>query len=73
MKKYITPEVKIVRFDVGSVVMTGAPTPTPTGIMMSDMNSGLTTVSTNAYIPQDIEQKAWTSVDGNNWAWEDVK
>ncbi len=64
MRKYIKPELEIISFNIKADVMvnpTIAPTPT-VGAVASVVSVG------NTYI-KDVENQAWTSVDGTDWNW----
>ena len=61
MKKYIKPELEFISFKVEADIMTD-PFPTPETYIISQ--------SSMDYI-KDVDNKAWTSVDGTNWNWVD--
>ncbi len=67
MRKYIKPELEVNSFKVEADVMVdpiAAPTPT-VGVVANVISTG------NMYISDDVSNKAWTSVDGEDWAWSE--
>ena len=66
MRKYIKPEIEMIKFDVESSVMAATPTPMP-----GDMTRNVVISTNTNYIPESVDQKVWTTVeDGENWNWE---
>lgn len=70
MKKYIKPSIEIISFNVKSSVMAMA-TATPDPFAGTYATQSITSEPlNNDYIPQDIDQKVWSSVDDGDWNWE---
>lgn len=68
MKKYIKPEIQIYDFDIRTSLMDITPSPSPTpntfGVVMNNV------VSSNMnFIPAEIENKAWSSFESEDWQW----
>lgn len=66
MKKYIKPEIEIISFQIESDVMVN-----PTTAPMATVGATQIMSVGNAYIDSNLDNKAWTSVDGTNWNWVD--
>lgn len=67
MRKYIKPELDIISFKVKADVMvnpTTIPTATVGAYVSNEVSDG------NVFI-QDFTNKAWTSVDGEDWTWSE--
>lgn len=65
MRKYIKPELEFISFKVKADVMVN-PTATPAAVTAAYVSDEVS--DGNMYI-QDYTNKAWTSVDGENWNW----
>ena len=65
MRKYIKPEIEIISFQIESDVMVN-----PTTAPMATVGATQIVSVGNTYI-EDLDNQAWTSVDGTNWNWVD--
>ena len=63
MRKYIKPELEFISFNVNTAVMNPTASPAPTAV------ASVVSVS-NMYVDK-YSNKAWTSVDSEDWTWSE--
>ncbi len=69
MKKYIKPEIEIVKYDVESSVMAPIDGDINTFAVASTASPDLSK-NLNKYIPDTVDGKAWSTLE-DGWTWEE--